>query len=120
MLNRLIDIAVRYRAATLIASGLFAAFGVFTLSHLKIEAFPDVTNVPVMVISLYPGQAAEPGERVAVRGLSRSAAPRGLEWGTGPSSERAAASCAVTAGAPRRCTPATVPSATAASGSART
>jgi len=38
-------------------------FGVFTLTHLNIEAFPDVTNVQVMVISLYPGQAAEEVER---------------------------------------------------------
>src|SRR6185369_122151 len=40
-----------------------ALFGVRTLMHLKIEAFPDVTNVQVMVISLYPGQAAEEIEK---------------------------------------------------------
>src|SRR6185369_5490152 len=40
-----------------------ALFGVRTLMHLKIEAFPDVTNVQVMVISLYPGQAAEEVEK---------------------------------------------------------
>ena len=37
----------------------FLAFGAHVLSRLKVEAFPDVTNVQVMVISLYPGQAAE-------------------------------------------------------------
>jgi Cu/Ag efflux pump CusA len=28
---------------------------VFALSRLRIEAFPDVTNVEVIVITLYPG-----------------------------------------------------------------
>src|SRR3954467_4300154 len=63
MLDRLIDLSVKYRIAVLVMVGLFAAFGVYTLSRLKIEAFPDVTNVQVMVISLYPGQAPEEVER---------------------------------------------------------
>lgn len=63
MLERLIDLAVRRRAATLVAAALFAVFAVYTLSKLKIEAFPDVTNVQVMVITLYPGQAAEEVEK---------------------------------------------------------
>src|SRR4030095_6385465 len=37
----------------------FAVFAAFTFGKLKVEAFPDVTNVRVMVISLDPGQAAE-------------------------------------------------------------
>src|SRR5205085_7664230 len=63
MLNRLIDFAVRRRVATLVATVAFAIFGVVTFKHLKIEAFPDVTNVQVMVITLFPGQAAEEVEK---------------------------------------------------------
>src|SRR5450432_4224793 len=63
MLERLIDLAVRRRIATLVLTVLFALFGVHTLTKLKIEAFPDVTNVQVMVITLYPGQAAEEVEK---------------------------------------------------------
>jgi len=63
MLERLIDFAVRRRIATLVLCGLFVLFGVATFQKLKIEAFPDVTNVQVMVISLYPGQAAEEIEK---------------------------------------------------------
>ena len=63
MLDKLIEIAVRRRTATLVLSAVFAVFGVATLGKLKIEAFPDVTNVQVMVISLYPGQAAEEIEK---------------------------------------------------------
>src|SRR5436853_3677003 len=63
MLDSLIEIAVRRRAATLVLSAAFVVFGILTLRKLKIEAFPDVTNVQVMVISLYPGQAAEEVEK---------------------------------------------------------
>ncbi|MEO6419112.1 MAG: CusA/CzcA family heavy metal efflux RND transporter [Polyangiaceae bacterium] len=63
MLESLIDIAVRRRIAVLVLCVGYLLFGVYTLSKLKIEAFPDVTNVQVMVISLYPGQAAEEVEK---------------------------------------------------------
>src|SRR5262245_65780666 len=63
MLNRLIDFAVHRRALTLLATAALAIYGVLTFTRLKIEAFPDVTNVQVMVISLYPGQAGEEVER---------------------------------------------------------
>src|SRR5450432_2079348 len=63
MLNRLIDFSVRKRSLTLALTAGFLIFGIHTLTRLKIEAFPDVTNVQVMVITLYPGQAAEEVEK---------------------------------------------------------
>ncbi|HEX3697987.1 MAG TPA: CusA/CzcA family heavy metal efflux RND transporter [Polyangia bacterium] len=63
MLDRLIDLAVHRRSLTLVGTLGVALFGLVTLTKLKIEAFPDVTNVQVMVISLYPGQAAEEIEK---------------------------------------------------------
>ena len=63
MLDKLIDFAVHRRAITLTVTFLLAIFGVVTFTKLKIEAFPDVTNVQVMVITLYPGQAAEEIEK---------------------------------------------------------
>jgi cobalt-zinc-cadmium resistance protein CzcA len=63
MLEKLIDLAVKRRVATLVLSVAFVLFGIHTFSKLKIEAFPDVTNVQVMVITLYPGQAAEEVEK---------------------------------------------------------
>src|SRR5215471_8438005 len=63
LLDKLIDFAVHRRAITLTATVLLAIFGAVTFSKLKIEAFPDVTNVQVMVITLYPGQAAEEIEK---------------------------------------------------------
>src|SRR5215813_8335197 len=63
MLERLIDIAVHRRLATVILTVAFVLVGIQAFTKLKIEAFPDVTNVQVMVITLYPGQAAEEVEK---------------------------------------------------------
>jgi cobalt-zinc-cadmium resistance protein CzcA len=72
MLERLIDLAVRRRIFTLIATAAFVIFGIFTFGKLKIEAFPDVTNVQVMVIGLYPGQAAEEVEKQVTIPIERA------------------------------------------------
>jgi len=63
MLDSLIDFSVRRRGLVLLATAAFATFGIATFQKLKIEAFPDVTNVQVMVITLDAGQAAEEVER---------------------------------------------------------
>ena len=42
MLERLIDLAVRRRIATLVLTVGFVVFGVHTFSKLKVQAFPDV------------------------------------------------------------------------------
>jgi cobalt-zinc-cadmium resistance protein CzcA len=72
MLDRLIDFAVHRRALVMVATVAFAIFGVFTLGKLKVESFPDVTNVQVMVISLFPGQAAEEVERQVTLPVERA------------------------------------------------
>src|SRR5262252_8642440 len=63
MLERLIDLAVTRRFATLVLTIGFVLVGIHVLTKLKVESFPDVTNVQVMVITLYPGQAAEEIEK---------------------------------------------------------
>jgi len=72
MLDRIIDFAVHRRAFTLVGMLAFAVFGIIILNKLKIEAFPDVTNVQVMVISLHPGQAAEEVEKQVTLPVERA------------------------------------------------
>lgn len=72
MLDRLIDLAVKRRVAVIAFTALFVLFGIYALSRLKIEAFPDVTNVQVMVISLYRGQAAEEVEKRVTMPVERA------------------------------------------------
>src|SRR5580765_2785608 len=42
---------------------LFIGGGVWAFINLPVEAFPDVTDTQVTVISLYPGRAAEEVEK---------------------------------------------------------
>src|SRR5262245_9440702 len=72
MLDHLIDLAVRRRIAVVALSIGFAIFGVHTFLKLKIEAFPDVTNVQVMVITLFPGQAPEEVEKQVTIPIERA------------------------------------------------
>jgi cobalt-zinc-cadmium resistance protein CzcA len=64
MLNKLIDFAVNNRL--LILLGLLAALigGVMILPRLNLDAFPDVTNVQVVINTEAPGLAAEEVEQL--------------------------------------------------------
>src|SRR5690242_663916 len=72
MLEKLIDLAIQRRIATLVVTVGLALFGIHTLTKLKIEAFPDVTNVQVIVITLYPGQAPEEVEKQVTIPIERA------------------------------------------------
>jgi cobalt-zinc-cadmium resistance protein CzcA len=56
--------ALRHRAIVLALTALFTIAGVNAFRDLPVEAYPDVTNVAVQVITLFPGHAAEEVERL--------------------------------------------------------
>ena len=56
--------ALRNRVIVLLSLVLFAAAGVAAFRHLPVEAYPDVTNVQVQIITLFPGHAAEEVEQL--------------------------------------------------------
>ncbi len=56
--------ALRNRVIVLLLLALFAAAGVAAFRHLPVEAYPDVTNVQVQIITLFPGHAAEEVEQL--------------------------------------------------------
>src|SRR6201996_7504109 len=56
--------ALRHRAILLALLALYILAGVSAFQRLPIEAYPDVTNVQVQVITLFPGHAAEEVERL--------------------------------------------------------
>ncbi len=62
-MKRLVQALIDNRA---LIAGLLAAYlvaGYVALSHLPVEAYPDVTNVEAQVITLWPGHAAEEVEK---------------------------------------------------------
>src|SRR5256886_17564700 len=63
MLNGLIEVCVHRRVAAIFAVLVIAAFGVRAYLNTPIEAFPDVTNAQVTVITQMPGYAPEEIER---------------------------------------------------------
>ena len=78
-MKRLIHYALNQPLFILLGTLLFVMSGVFAFKNLSVEAFPDVTDTQVTVISLYPGRAAEEVEKqvtlpieVALAGLPNS------------------------------------------------
>ncbi len=63
MIRRLIAFALHQPLFTLLLAALFVAGGAAAFKSLPIEAFPDVSDIQVNVIALYPGRAAEEVEK---------------------------------------------------------
>src|SRR5215468_2495808 len=63
MLNRLVAFALGQPSMVILLVGLFSAAGVSAFRALPVEAFPDVTDTQVQIITLYNGQAAEEVEK---------------------------------------------------------
>ncbi len=78
MLSRLVTFALTQRVFVLLLAVALLAFGLRALDDLPIEAFPDVQDVQVQVVTQYPGQAPEEVERAVSLPIERemSGVPR--------------------------------------------
>src|SRR5437588_7215175 len=63
MVTRIVAFALHQPLFLLLLVVLFMASGVVAFNTLPIEAFPDVTDVQVTVITLFPGHAPEEVEK---------------------------------------------------------
>jgi cobalt-zinc-cadmium resistance protein CzcA len=63
MLSGLLDLALRHRIPVLVAVLAMAGTGVWAFKQLKLEAYPDISDTGVVVVTLYPGFAAEEVEQ---------------------------------------------------------
>ncbi|MFT3838232.1 MAG: CusA/CzcA family heavy metal efflux RND transporter [Myxococcaceae bacterium] len=71
MLRALIGFCVHRRIGVLMVSLVVVAYGLLSYYRTPIEAYPDVTNIQVNVITQYPGLAAEEIERQVTIPLER-------------------------------------------------
>jgi heavy metal efflux system protein len=71
MIERLVAFALHQRFITLALAVLLTAGGIVSFSRLPIEAYPDVVDVEVDVITLWPGHAAEEVERLVTIALEK-------------------------------------------------
>ncbi len=79
MIRKLVSLSLFQPLVIVFAVLLFIGAGVIAFKNLPVEAFPDVTDTQVTVITLYPGRAAEEVERqvtipleVALSGIPNS------------------------------------------------
>jgi len=78
MLDRLITFALQQRVFVLVATAALVFFGWNAVTNLPIEAFPDVQDVQVQIVTQFPGQAPEEVERSVTLPIERemSGVPR--------------------------------------------
>lgn len=56
-MNKLIEFSLKFRLVIIIALALITGFGIFSMTKLPIDAFPDVTNNQVQIITSAPSMA---------------------------------------------------------------
>ena len=72
MLERLLKHALAHRAVTLVAALVVAACGVWSWTALRKEAYPDIGDTQVTVITTVPGRAAEEVEQQVTVPIERA------------------------------------------------
>ncbi len=72
MLAQVLSRALERRFLALLAGMAVAAVGVWAFLQLKLEAYPDISELQVVVITLYPGQSAEEVEQQVTIPLERA------------------------------------------------
>ena len=63
MLRKIIFFAIHQPLFLILLLVLFIGGGIYSFRTLPIEAFPDVTDIQVTVVTLYPGHASEEVEK---------------------------------------------------------
>lgn len=63
MIVALLDVVLRHRVLVLILAGLLACGGLYAFDSLPVDAFPDVTNTQVQILTQAPGLAPTEVER---------------------------------------------------------
>jgi cobalt-zinc-cadmium resistance protein CzcA len=62
-MSNLLQFALRRRLLFIVLGLVLSGLGIWAFHQLKIEAYPDISDTQVVVISLYPGHAAEEVEQ---------------------------------------------------------
>lgn len=71
LINRLVTGAIRARYVTLIAAMVIVLAGAIAWHRLPLEAYPELSNPQVRIISLYPGKGAEEVEKLVTIPLEK-------------------------------------------------
>ena len=72
MINHIVQFAIKQRVLVLVFALVLLIWGAFSFTQLPIEAYPDVMNTQVQVITQWPGHAAEEVEKLITVPLETS------------------------------------------------
>ena len=71
MIRRIVDFALNNRFLVLGGAFLLFVWGIVSFHNLPVEAYPDVANNYVNIITQWPGHSAEDGDLVRRSGSGR-------------------------------------------------
>src|SRR6185295_1308196 len=72
MIPLLLRAALRQRFITITLTLVLIGLGIYSYRQLKIEAYPDISDTQVVVITLFPGHAAEEMEQQVTIPIERA------------------------------------------------
>ena len=72
MLKAIVDFALKQRVFVVAVTLMVAIAGIYAFTELPVQAFPDVQDVQVQIITLVPGQAPEEVERAVTLPIERT------------------------------------------------
>ncbi len=72
MLKAVVDFALKQRVFVVAVTLMVAIAGIYAFGELPVQAFPDVQDVQVQIITLVPGQAPEEVERAVTLPIERT------------------------------------------------
>jgi cobalt-zinc-cadmium resistance protein CzcA len=74
-IKAIISFALRNKFFIFFVTGLLAVAGYISFKNLSIDAFPDVTNTDVVIITQWPGRSAEEVEKFVTRPIELAMNP---------------------------------------------
>src|SRR5215468_155194 len=72
MIAKLLRFALQQRFVMIALSVAMIGLGIWSFRQLKVEAYPDISDTQVVVISLFPGHAAEEVEQQVTIPIERA------------------------------------------------
>src|SRR6266849_8179522 len=72
MIAKLLRFALQQRFVTIVMAVALIGLGVWSFLQLKVEAYPDISDTQAVIITLYPGHAAEEVEQQVTVPIERA------------------------------------------------
>ena len=72
MIAKLLRFALQQRFVTIVLALALIGLGLWSFLQLKVEAYPDISDTQAVVITLYPGRAAEEVEQQVTIPIERA------------------------------------------------